>query len=164
MKSIQANEIEDKHILVDVRTPGEHRGEKIPNSLNLPLDELAGQVRSLENHSDIVLVCASGTRAKKAREILSKENIPACVLEDGIRGWKDAGLPTKVSRTKVISIERQVRIVAGSLAAAGGILALLVNPYWALLSTFVGCGLVFAGVTDTCGMALLLAKLPFNRK
>ena len=94
MKSIQAKEIKDKHILVDVRTPGEHRGEKIPNSLNMPLDELAGQVRSLENHSDIVLVCASGTRAKKAREILSKENISACVLEDGIRGWKEAGLPT----------------------------------------------------------------------
>ena len=164
MNSIHAKEIEDKHILVDVRTPGEHRGEKIPNSLNMPLDELAEQVRSLENHSDIVLVCASGTRAKKAREILSKENIPACVLEDGMRGWKEAGLPTEASRTKVISIERQVRIVAGSLAAAGGILALLVNPYWALLSTFVGCGLVFAGVTDTCGMALLLARLPFNRK
>ena len=143
MTSIHAKEVEDKHILVDVRTPGEHRGEKIPNSLNMPLDELADQARSLENHSDIVLVCASGTRAKKAREILSKENIPACILEDGMRGWKEAGLPTEKSKTKVISIERQVRIVAGSLAATGGVLALLVNPYWALLSTFVGCGLVF---------------------
>jgi hypothetical protein len=96
--------------------------------------------------------------------MLSKENIPSCVLEDGMRGWKEAGLPTEVNRTGVISLERQVRIVAGSMAAIGGILALLVNPYWALLSTFVGCGLVFAGVTDTCGMALLLARLPFNRK
>jgi rhodanese-related sulfurtransferase len=164
MNSIHPREIDDDHILVDVRTPGEYRSENIPNSVNMPLDDLTDSARSLENHSNIVLVCASGTRAKKACEVLSKENIEAHVLESGMRGWKESGLPTDVGSSKVISIERQVRIVAGAMAATGGVLAILVHPYWAGLSAFVGLGLVFAGVTDTCGMALMLAKLPFNRK
>ena len=62
-----------------------------------------------------------------------------------------------------MSLERQVRIAAGTLAAAGGFLALLVSPWFAAIPAFVGTGLVFAGVTDTCAMGLLLARLPYNR-
>lgn len=84
------------------------------------------------------------------------------VLDGGMNAWIQAGLPVERG-PKRISLERQVRIVAGSLAAAGGILALAVNPLFALLPAFVGSGLVFAGVTDTCGMAMLLSRLPYNR-
>lgn len=164
MDKIHSNEIDDQHILVDVRTPGEFYSEKIPNSVNIPLDQLEEQAGSLQNHHSVVLICASGNRALKACEILSSRGIKATVLNEGIKGWKSAGRQTEVSETGAISLERQVRIVAGLLGAIGGLLAIFVHPYWAILSTFVGCGLVFAGVTDTCGMAMLLTKLPYNKK
>jgi rhodanese-related sulfurtransferase len=164
MDKIHSHEVDDKHVLVDVRTPGEFHSEKIPNAVNIPLDKLAEQAESLENHDNIVLVCASGNRAKTACEVLSSRGISATILSEGMKGWKSSGRLTEVSDTGAISLERQVRIVAGSLVAVGGLLALFVHPYWAILSTFVGCGLVFAGVTDTCGMAMLLTKLPYNQK
>ena len=164
MENIHSHEIDDRHILVDVRTPGEFHSEKIPNSLNIPLDSLANQAESLKNHENIVLVCASGNRAKKACETLSEQGISAGVLSEGLKGWKACGKPTELSELGAISLERQVRIAAGSLVAVGSLLALFVHPYWAAMSAFVGCGLVFAGITDTCGMAMLLAKLPYNQK
>lgn len=164
MQTIHSNDIQDDHILVDVRTPGEYRSEHIPNSVNMPLDQFEKEAASLANHKNVVLVCASGNRAKRACQILTDQNIEATILEDGLRGWKEARRHTESASGGAISLERQVRIVAGSLVATGGILALTVHPYWALLSTFVGCGLVFAGVTDTCGMAMVLAKLPYNNR
>jgi len=164
MDTIHPKDIEDHHILIDVRTPSEFQAEKIPNSQNIPLDELPSKVNSLENHESLVLVCAGGNRAKKAQEILRAHQQQATVLERGIRGWKEASLTLDKTDTGMISLERQVRIVAGALVATGSFLALTVHPYWAALSAFVGCGLVFAGVTDTCGMAMLLAKLPYNKK
>jgi hypothetical protein len=84
------------------------------------------------------------------------------VLDGGVNAWIAAGLPT-VLGTRRMSLERQVRILAGGLVALGGILALAVNPWFAALPAFVGSGLVFAGITDTCMMGMLLAKLPYNR-
>jgi len=84
------------------------------------------------------------------------------VLDGGMNAWVSAGGPVREERPRM-SLERQVRIVAGSMAAAGGFLALFVNPLFAALPAFVGSGLVFAGVTDTCTMGMLLAKLPHNR-
>jgi hypothetical protein len=84
------------------------------------------------------------------------------LLIGGMNAWVGAGLEVERGR-KRLSLERQVRIAAGSLAAIGGLLALLVNPLFAIRPAFVGSGLVFAGVTDTCGMAMLLSKLPYNR-
>lgn len=164
MKTIHPNDINDDHILVDVRTAGEFHSERIPNSVNIPLDGLAEQAGSLTNHSSIVLVCASGNRAGKACEILAGQEIDALVLDSGLKGWKASGRQVERQSGGAISLERQVRIVAGALVATGSALALTVDPHFAYLSGFVGCGLVFAGVTDTCGMAMLLAKLPFNRK
>jgi hypothetical protein len=84
------------------------------------------------------------------------------VLDGGLNEWIEAGKPVERGR-KSVSLERQVRSVAGALAATGGVLALAVDPLFALLPALVGGGLVFAGVTDTCGMAALLARLPYNR-
>jgi hypothetical protein len=84
------------------------------------------------------------------------------VLDGGVNGWVAAGFPVVRGPGK-LSLERQVRIAAGALAAVGGILGAFVNPLFGLLAAFVGGGLVFAGLTDTCGMAMLLAKLPYNR-
>ena len=164
MTSIHPAEVGDNHILIDVRTPAEFKAERIPSSINIPLDRLERETASLQGRDNLVLVCASGARAKKATQILSEQGHECAVLEDGIKGWKTCERALETSKTGIISLERQVRIVAGGLVAIASILALFVHPYWAALSGFVGCGLVFAGVTDTCGMALMLAKLPFNQR
>ena len=84
------------------------------------------------------------------------------VMDGGMRAWLDAGLPVNRGVQRM-SLERQVRIAAGFLSATGGVLALLVSPWFAAVPAFVGTGLVFAGVTDTCAMGMLLARLPYNR-
>lgn len=151
--------------LLDVRTPGEFESAHIPGAYNVPLDTLgehAAEIRATVD-APVVLVCQSGARARRAETVLGESGMPALhVLDGGVNGWTAAG--QRVSRgPERISLERQVRIAAGSLAAVGGLLALLVSPLWAILPAFVGSGLVFAGVTDTCGMAMLLSRLPYNR-
>jgi hypothetical protein len=88
----------------------------------------------------------------------------AVVVEGGTIAWSDAGLPVERAAVKVMSLERQVRIGAGSLVLTGVLLAIFVHPYFLALSGFVGGGLVFAGITDWCGMGLLLAKAPWNNR
>jgi rhodanese-related sulfurtransferase len=83
-------------------------------------------------------------------------------VEGGTKAWDEAGLPV-VRGQKAISLERQVRIAAGTLVLIGALLGYFAHPYWIGLSAFVGAGLIFAGVTDTCGMAMLLARMPWNR-
>jgi rhodanese-related sulfurtransferase len=164
MTHIQSQDVGDEHVLIDVRTPAEFRSERIANSKNIPLDRFEEHLETLAEHDTLVLVCASGNRAKKALQLLAGKNPNVKILKDGIKGWNAANRHVERDKGGTLSLERQVRIVAGGLAAIGGILALTVNPNWAALSAFVGCGLVFAGVTDTCGMAMLLAKLPYNQK
>lgn len=151
--------------LLDVRTPGEYETAHISGAYNVPLDTLGEHAREIRDNvaAPIVLVCQSGQRARKAEEALKNAGLESVhVLDGGVNGWLAAGLPV-VRRAARISLERQVRVVAGAIAAVGGLFAVFVSPWLGLLSTFVGSGLVFAGLTDTCGMAMLLAKLPYNR-
>jgi rhodanese-related sulfurtransferase len=151
--------------LLDVRTPGEYEAVHIRGAYNVPLDRLGehGAELRAQVSEPVVLVCQSGQRARRAEEALKGSGMANLhVLDGGVNGWLAAGLAVERGK-KRLSLERQVRIAAGSLAALGGFLALLVNPVFALLPAFVGSGLVFAGVTDTCGMAMLLSKLPYNR-
>lgn len=161
---LTAHQVQPSHTLVDVRGPREFASERIPQSKNIPLGELEKSLESLRGQDDLVLVCASGVRARKAQEVLHQRGISACVLEGGVKEWGRCGLPLQREAVGGLSLERQVRIAAGTLAAIGGFLGAFVNPSWALLSAFVGCGLVFAGVTDTCGLAILLSKLPYNNR
>lgn len=150
--------------ILDVRTPAEFESAHIRGAYNVPLDQLAEHAAEIRAVDDpVVLVCASGQRARRAESALLEAGMRQLhVLDGGINAWTAAGLPAVRGREKM-SLERQVRIAAGALAAAGGLLALTVHPRFALLPAFVGSGLVFAGVTNTCGMAMLLAKLPYNR-
>lgn len=151
--------------LLDVRTPGEFESIHIAGAYNVPLDTLgehAEEIRATVNEP-VVLVCQSGARARRAEEALkecSMRNLH--VLDGGMNGWVAAGHPVNRGKSR-LTLERQVRIATGALAAVGGLLALTINPLWAALPTFVGSGLVFAGITDTCAMGMLLAKLPYNR-
>jgi rhodanese-related sulfurtransferase len=151
--------------ILDVRTPGEYESLHIRGAYNVPLSTLgehADEIRATVNEP-VVLICQSGNRARQAELALrecSMSNVH--VLEGGMAGWTALGLPVERGR-KRLSLERQVRILAGGMAAVGGVLALAVNPLFALVPTFVGSGLVFAGVTDTCGMAMVLSRLGYNR-
>lgn len=151
--------------LLDVRTPGEYESVHIRGAYNVPLDRLGEHGAELRSQvsEPVVLVCQSGQRARRAEEALKGSGMAKLhVLDGGVNGWLAAGLAVERGK-KRLSLERQVRIAAGFLAALGGFLALLVNPLFALLPAFVGSGLIFAGITDTCGMAMLLSKLPYNR-
>jgi rhodanese-related sulfurtransferase len=152
--------------LLDVRTPGEFAVAHIAGAYNVPLDTLAehaAEIRAAVNGT-LILVCQSGQRARRAEDALARAGMAQLhVLDGGMNGWIAADLPVRRGPIKKISLERQVRMAAGTLAAAGGLLAVLVDPAFGLLSAVVGSGLVFAGVTDTCAMGLLMAKLPYNR-
>jgi rhodanese-related sulfurtransferase len=112
----------------------------------------------------VVLVCRSGKRAEQARRKLAAAGCGnLAVLEGGVTAWEQAGLPVKRGKA-VLSLERQVRIAAGLLVLAGVVLGFLVHPGFFGLSAFVGAGLTFAGLTDWCGMAQLLAKMPWNQR
>lgn len=151
--------------VLDVRTPGEYESAHILGAYNVPLDTLGEHGPDIRAHVDepVVLVCQSGQRARRAEEALQRAGMPNLhVLDGGVNGWIAAGKPVQRGRER-ISLERQVRIAAGALAAAGGLLALAANPLFALLPAFVGSGLVFAGATDTCAMGMALARLPYNR-
>jgi rhodanese-related sulfurtransferase len=153
--------------LIDVRTPVEYREVHVQFARNVPLDVLdpATVMRDrVGAESDpLYVVCRSGTRGGQACEMLLKAGHTNVVnVEGGTLACEQAGLPI-VRGKKAISLERQVRIVAGSLVLLGAALGWLVHPAFVGLSAFVGGGLVFAGVTDTCGMGLLLARMPWNR-
>jgi rhodanese-related sulfurtransferase len=160
--TLTPHEISPEHTLIDVRSPREFETQSVPGSVNVPLAELEARCRELGANQNLVLVCASGMRARKAQDVLTAQGINAQVLEGGLKEWTQCGLPVRQGAQGGISIERQVRIVAGFMAALGGFLAIFVHPWFAALSAFVGLGLIFAGVTDTCGMAILLARLPYN--
>lgn len=151
--------------VLDVRTSGEFGDAHIQGAYNVPLDllgEHASELRSTRART-VVLVCQSGQRARRAEAVLQATGMPNLhVLEGGMNEWLSRGLPAVRLRPRM-SLERQVRVVAGSLVATGAIAALAISPLWALVPAAIGSGLVFAGLSDTCAMGMLLAKLPYNR-
>ena len=152
--------------LIDVRTPAEYREIHATIARCVPLDSLDPRAVAdarPDREAPLYVICRSGTRAGKACEKFHAAGITNVInVEGGTLAWADKGLPV-VRGKKTISLERQVRIVAGALVFLGSVLGGLVNPWWFLLSGFVGAGLVFAGITDTCGMAMMLARMPWNR-
>ena len=151
----------DAPLVVDVRLPAEYRAVHIEPSLLVPLDEIARRRHEVPRERELVLVCRTGARARLAASELA--GFRTRVLEGGLMAWQAAGHPVVVGQAHV-SLERQVRIAAGALACTGGVLAVGVSPWFGLLPAFVGAGLVYAGITDRCGMAMVLAKLPYNRR
>lgn len=151
--------------LLDVRTAGEYEAVHVLGAYNVPLDTLGEHAREIQAHVEepVVLICQSGSRARKAEEALRTAGMPNLhVLDGGMNGWVAAAKPA-VRGAERVSLERQVRMLAGAIVATGAALALLVNPVFAFLPLLVGSGLVFAGATDSCAMGMLLARLPYNR-
>ena len=148
-------------ILLDVRTPAEFQEVHVPRAKSRPLDKL--DPTTLDKSQPVLVICRSGGRGQKACEKLRAAGITATNVEGGTLAWERAGLPV-VRGLKTMSLERQVRIVAGGIAGTGAILALAVHPWFAGIPAFIGAGLVFAGITDTCTMGLALARMPWNRR
>src|SRR5208337_586580 len=145
----------DTYELLDVRTPPEYAGAHVPGAKSIPLNELKVEAYLAQHKpgTPIYVICQAGMRASKAIEQFEQAGCDDCVLvEGGTQAWIDAGLPVHRGISKVLPLMRQVQIVVGSLTTVGAILALAVNPWFVVLPLFLGCGLLFAGITGTCGM------------
>lgn len=148
---------------IDVRSPLEFHSEHIEHSKNIPLDELEKRSNEIIKNKTAVLVCRSGTRAGKAAEMLAPHGYEVSVLEGGIMGWSKNGLPLKEGK-KRISIERQTQIAIGLTLLTGLCAGALVNRWFFIVPTFIiGTGMTYAGLSGTCGTALLIAKAPWNK-
>jgi rhodanese-related sulfurtransferase len=153
--------------LIDVRTPAEYRELHAEPARLVPLDSLDPQAvaaaRAEAGDEPLYVICRSGGRGRQACERIAATGYRNVVnVEGGTLAWEQAGLPVDRGK-KAISLERQVRIAAGALVVIATALGAFVHPALLALSAFVGAGLVFAGVTDTCGMGLLLARMPWNQ-
>lgn len=148
--------------VIDVREPLEFATGHIAGSVNVPLERLPqAELPPLP----LVLVCQSGRRSARGLASLQQRHHPhaICDLPGGLPRWEQAGLPLQRQRNAPLPLMRQVQIAAGSLVLCGLILSHTVAPAWILLTWFVGAGLTLAGITGFCGMARLLAWMPWNR-
>ena len=148
---------------IDVRSATEFAAGHIPGAINIPMDEIESRIGDLPAEG-LVLVCQAGKRAEMTRAMLEGRVADLSVLSGGTAAWMAAGLPLVASTRTRWALERQVRLGAGLLVLLGVLLGFLVNPAWFGLAGFVGAGLVVAGTTNFCGMAYLLALLPWNRR
>ena len=154
-------------MLIDIREPPEHARESIPGAELVPLSTYqagslsGGQVRTA---STVIFHCQSGKRTADNAQRLRQCGAPdVYLLEGGLAGWKAAGFPTRIDRSKPIELQRQVQIAAGALVLVSLMLSAVVSVWFIALAAFVGSGLVFAGISGWCGMARLLGVMPWNR-
>lgn len=169
MKTITASQLKakldkDEVLLIDVREPAEHRSESIEGACLIPLSEITlEKLPSLKR--PMVIHCRSGKRSADACEKLLAIDpaLNIASLEGGIIAWSQAGYPVKRSGTFVLPLDRQTQIAVGTIALSGTVLGAWINPAFYILPGFMGAGLIFAGITGWCGMARLLAKMPWNQ-
>lgn len=148
--------------LLDVRSAVEFEGERIEGARLIPLDQLDARLGEIPEQADVVIVCRTGVRATIAAETLARAGRRARVLDGGMNAWRWARLPMREGR-KRLPIDRQVQLTAGLMVLTGVALGTLVHPWFLAIAAFFGAGLTFAGATGTCGLALLLMKLPWNQ-
>jgi len=153
--------------LIDVRTPVEYQEVHVEIARNVPLDQLDPvalmQARNGSATKPLYVICRSGGRGQQGCEKFIEAGFSNVVnVEGGTMACVEAGLPV-VRGKKAISLERQVRIAAGSLVLLGALLGWFVHPAFIGLSAFIGAGLMFSGITDTCGMGMILARMPWNQ-
>lgn len=173
--NINASELFKQHApedlcLVDVRTAAEVRGEALPGIITMPLDELDADKlqavidRRSQGEQPIYLICQSGKRAQLAADKLAgKLRQPLIIVDGGMNAIKQTGINYLQSHEPIISLERQVRIVSGALIILGIVLGFIVHAGFFGLSAFVGAGLMFSGITDSCAMGMMIAKAPWNK-
>lgn len=147
---------------VDVRSVSEFDSGHVPGALNIPLDQIEARIADL-SPGPIVLFCQAGSRAEMACTFLQTSRPDAQFFEGGFDAWVESGRDYVVSKSTRWSLDRQVRLGAGLIVLIGMALGFTVHPGWFGLAAFVGAGLTFAGLTNVCGMAALLGKMPWNQ-
>lgn len=154
-------------VIVDVREPDEHAQERIPGSRLVPLSRLTVGALNAIGARTIIFHCKGGTRSREAMRLaepLRAQGVTLLNLAGGIRAWVAAGQPVeRASAGPRLSVMRQVQVVIGVLTLLSSALAYLVDPRWVGVAAFLGAGLTFAGLSGTCGLALLLSGMPWNR-
>ena len=154
-------------VLVDVREPSEHARERIQGAVSMPLScfdaEALRSTFGVKGAPAVIFHCRSGQRTAENAARLGSCGVKSYILEGGLNAWKDAGLGIVIDRTKPIELQRQVQIAAIFLVLTGVTLSLALSSWLLVIPPFVGCGLVFAGISGWCGMARLLAMMPWNR-
>ncbi len=153
-------------IIIDVCTPAEFSDEHIVDAFNKPLDKitlLMGTIRILTRNKQVILTCRKGTRAALACKQLQHLDTEISIIEQGNYGWNKARLPMYHNKHTLISIERQVRIAAGTFGLVGSLLAYFISIKFIIIPVIIGAGLVNAGITDWCGLGKLLMKMPWNK-
>ncbi|CAN5901611.1 rhodanese family protein [soil metagenome] len=154
--------IDQGAVLVDIREPDERAREHVPGALHNPLSRLAAV--AAPSDKAVIFHCRSGARtAANAHRLAGTTSCQTYILEGGLEAWKKAGLPVAIDRRQPIEVMRQVQIVAGSLVLLGVLFGFWLTPLFFGLAAFVGAGLAFAGISGWCGMARLLALMPWNR-
>lgn len=155
----------DDAVVIDVRTPSEYKGERILGTTNIPLDQVDRYLDKLRGYKHVYVHCASGNRSSQACAKLAQTGLDNIInVEGGISAWKDAGFSTIVdSANKRLPVDQQTQVAIGSFVLAGVLLGTLVNPWFIALSALMGGGLIFAGLSGTCTLALLIARMPWNR-
>ena len=162
-ESAQKRKEVDSIPLIDVRTPAEFGSVHAEGAVNHPMESLDVERLRFGKEDEIQVICQSAGRSMKVCQKLEAAGYSNVVnVEGGTSAWQASGLPV-VEGKKMMSLERQVRIAAGSLIVIGAAIGQFVHPGGFGLSAFVGAGLVFAGVTDTCGMGMMIARMPWNR-
>lgn len=168
LRSISAHDakrlIDAGAVLIDIREPDEYAREHIPQAKSQPVSALPSAL-IVGNASQVIFHCRSGARTRTHAERLARA-VPCegYLLEGGLDAWRKAGLPVSTDFSQPLDLMRQVQLAAGSAVVLGVALGALLSPWFYALSAFVGAGLIFAGATGFCGMAMLLQRMPWNRR
>jgi rhodanese-related sulfurtransferase len=147
--------------LIDVRSASEFAIGHVARAVNVPMEQVENRMADIGS-GPVVLICEAGARARIVASWLESTQ-PVSVLSGGTTAWRKAGLPLITCAPCRWTLERQVRLAAGLIVLLDTLLAALVNLNWVYLAMFVGAGLTFAGATNICGMAVVLARMPWNR-
>jgi len=153
-------------VLVDVREPSEHAAQSIKGAVLMPLAKVNLAALPDISGKKLVLHCQAGRRGGAACERLLAENPTLDVynLEGGIAAWEQLGQEVNRSGSFCLPLDRQVQLTIGICLLMASMLGYFVSPLFLLLTGFFGAGLTFAGLTGFCGLALLMAKMPWNQK
>lgn len=150
--------------LIDVREPIEHAESHVSGAKLLPLGQIEARCVELNKSKPVMVMCQAGKRGAAAAEKLRAHGFSDVRnLEGGILAWKSAGLPCASASKTVMPLMRQVQITIGFFVLLGSLLTVYVDPRWIYLCMFFGAGLIFAGLSGFCGLALMIAKMPWNR-
>ncbi len=151
--------------LVDVREPVEFAAGRIDGAKLIPLGELEKRHKEIDHSKPIYVICRTGNRSGKAQQKLSELGFENVInVQGGFKAWQNEGFDFERDVKAPWDLERQVRFVAGSFVLIGFLLSIFVHPYLIAISAFIGAGLVFSALTNTCTMGMILAKMPWNRR